>query len=214
MLDAKKNDGTLFINGKVVSCSSNNFRFFPKPIQLDLSTLVIFIVGFLIVALAANQIAKVLQNRIATSGGKLNKLKLQNQVKGQTIKTASENGYVLPPSQINPSTTQKIVEGVGGKIDLLPAGIPFGSRLHVAGFVVEVNLFVFPIRHIVVVFPDHFLDGSQIVAGHAGRNGNIEMARFSYGQQRKKGKQVDNRHIGFHFYALIYTYPFYLLSNA
>lgn len=72
--------------------------------------------GGVIGKIGGDKIAKVLQNRIATSGGKLNKLKLQNQVKDQTIKTASENGYVLPPSQINPSTTQKIVEGVGGKI--------------------------------------------------------------------------------------------------
>ena len=63
-----------------------------------------------------DRIAKILQSRIANQQGNLNKLKISNQVRDNTIKNAQEAGYVLPPSQINPSTTQKIVEGVGGKI--------------------------------------------------------------------------------------------------
>jgi hypothetical protein len=67
--------------------------------------------------IGGDKIAKVLQNRIATSGTRLNKLKLQNQVRDESIKKAQDVGFVFPPSQINKgSTTQKIIESAGGKI--------------------------------------------------------------------------------------------------
>ena len=64
-----------------------------------------------------DKIAKILQSRIANQQGNLSKLKIANQVRDNTIKNAQELGYVLPPSQVSKgSAVQKIVEGVGGKI--------------------------------------------------------------------------------------------------
>ena len=65
----------------------------------------------------SDKIAKILQSRIANQQGNLSKLKIANQVRDNTIKNAQELGYVLPPSQVSKgSAVQKIVEGVGGKI--------------------------------------------------------------------------------------------------
>ena len=64
-----------------------------------------------------DKISKILQNRIANQQGNLNKLKIANQVRDNTIKDAQELGYVIPPAQVNKgSTTQKILESAGGKI--------------------------------------------------------------------------------------------------
>ena len=67
--------------------------------------------------IGGDKLAKVLSNKIANSGGKLNKLKLQNQVRDESIKKAQDVGFIFPPSQVNKgSTTQKIMESAGGKI--------------------------------------------------------------------------------------------------
>ena len=73
--------------------------------------------GGIVGKFGGDKLAKFLSNRVATNQANLNKLQIANQVRDTTVKNAQDLGYVLPPSQVNKgSTTQKIIEGVGGKI--------------------------------------------------------------------------------------------------
>lgn len=53
---------------------------------------------------------------VAASAAKANALRLKNAPADTAVATAKDAGYVLPPTQANPSIWNKIVEGFGGKI--------------------------------------------------------------------------------------------------
>lgn len=53
---------------------------------------------------------------VAQSAAKANAARLKNAPADTAVSTAKEAGYVLPPTQANPSIWNKIVEGFGGKI--------------------------------------------------------------------------------------------------
>jgi hypothetical protein len=61
-------------------------------------------------------IADKLANRAATQTADLAAQKAQNSVRDATMAGAQEAGYVLPPSQVNPSTLNRLAEGFAGKL--------------------------------------------------------------------------------------------------
>jgi histone H3/H4 len=65
---------------------------------------------------AGGVIADKFANRAATETADLAAQKAQNAVRDTTMAEAQKAGYVLPPSQVNPTTMNRLAEGFAGKL--------------------------------------------------------------------------------------------------
>jgi hypothetical protein len=68
-----------------------------------------------------DKVAKVLGDRLANRTAQLATQQSQNATKDATVAAAREAGYVIPPSQANPSLANRALEGFSGKIQTAQA---------------------------------------------------------------------------------------------
>jgi hypothetical protein len=60
--------------------------------------------------------ANAVKNQFVKKTTEAEAINIQNATKNETLKAGQDLGYVVPPSQANPSTTNQVLEGISGKI--------------------------------------------------------------------------------------------------
>ena len=68
--------------------------------------------------IGGDKVAKIIKNKSSNKKLELDNLKNQRKQQDQLIKDAIDAGYVIPPSQVNPSVMNRVLEGSTGKINI------------------------------------------------------------------------------------------------